>query len=238
MNKNLIYFKNINKNFNLLYVEDNNKVRKETIKMLKNIIPNIIEAQNGKEAIEIYKRYNIDKNLKKIDLIITDIQMPQKDGLNMIKTIRENDQLIQIIIFSAYSNSEYFQEAIKEGVDGYILKPYTIEEISEVLVSVLKKQEKKTLINICSNYYWSTTNKTLKKNDTLIKLSNKEIKLITFLLSSNQSIKSSDEIENYLFDDFETNNKRVRSLISRLNNKLESNIIESIYAQGYRIKTI
>ena len=99
MNKNLIYFKNINKNFNLLYVEDNNKVRKETVKMLKNIIPNIIEAQNGKEAIEIYKRHNIDKNLKKIDLIITDIQMPQKDGLNMIKTIRENDQLIQIIIF-------------------------------------------------------------------------------------------------------------------------------------------
>jgi DNA-binding response OmpR family regulator len=238
LNQHLKYLKSIHLDFSILYIEDNNKVRKETVKMLKNIMPNITEAENGQIAINLYIEHLTNKNLKEFDLIITDIQMPEQDGLSMIKTIRETNQNIQIIIFTAYSNSEYFLEAIKIGVDGYILKPYNIMEITEVLVNTLKKHEKKSIVPLAFSYIWCTINNTLKKNDLFIKLSQKEIKLVTFLLSAQQSIKASDEIENYIFDDFKSENKRVRSLISRLNNKLDSNIIESIYAEGYRIKTL
>ena len=235
-NTHLEYLKGINSNFNILYVEDNDKVRKETTKMLQNLMPNITEANNGKEAIELYENHIQDNEKIKFDLIITDIQMPEQDGLSMIQHIRQKDQNIQIIIFTAYSNSEYFLEAIKIGVDGFILKPYDLLQITEVLATTLQKYEKKSIIRLSCNYNWCSYHKILKKDDLSIKLSKNEILLVTFLLSTSQSIKGSDEIENYIFDDFKSDNKRVRSLISRFNNKLETNIIESIYAEGYRIK--
>ena len=238
INNDLLYFKNIRKDFNTLYVEDNQRVRSQTSKMLNNLLPNITEASDGLDAIKIYEKHFNDKNLKEFDLIITDIQMPKKNGLEMIKIIRKINKSVLIIIFSAYSNSEYFLEAIKIGVDGYILKPYSIIQINDVLVNTLKKYESKNIINLTKNYQWCSQNKTLKKDKECVKLSKNEIKLFEFLLSLKGSIKASDEIENFVFDDFISNNKRVRNLISRLNNKLETNIIESIYAEGYRIKTI
>lgn len=238
LNENLLYLKNIDKNFHLLYVEDNIKVQNETVKMLENFIPNIKVAQNGIEGLELYEKHFNSENLNKFDLVITDINMPQKDGLNMIKTIKEINHDIFILIFSAYNYTNYFQEAIKIGIDGYILKPYTLEEISETISNVLKKREKRNIVKLISNYTWSNTNKILIKNSNIIKLSKNEIKLISFLLSSEKSIKASDDIENLIFDDFLSDNKRVRSLIYRLNNKLDTNIIESVYSLGYRIKTI
>ena len=238
IDSDLLYFKNISKNFNTLYVEDNDKVRIQTSKMLNNLLPNIVEANNGAHAIEIYQEHLNNKDLKDFDLIITDIQMPEKNGLDMIKAIRKINKSVLIIIFSAYSNSDYFLEAIKIGVDGYILKPYSIIQINDVLINTLKKHEFKSIINLTMNYQWCNINKVLKKDKESIKLSKNEIKLLEFLLSSQESIKASDQIENFIFDDFISNNKRVRNLISRLNNKLETNIIESIYAEGYRIKTI
>lgn len=238
INNNLAYFKKINKDFTTLYVEDNSVLRKQTIKMLSTILPNVIEATNGQEGIELYKEYRNNEELKKLDLIITDIQMPNKNGLEMISKIRSIDKKIPIVIFSAYDKSDYFLEAIKIGIDGYILKPYSLLEISETLIESIDKHKERNIINLACDFNWCTISNILKHNDLIIKLSKNEIKLIQFLVSINCGIKSSESIENYIFDDFISNNKRVRGLISRFNNKLKVNIIESIYAEGYRLKRV
>ena len=237
-NANLEYFQKLNTNFTTLYVEDNHELRKQTIKMLKSFLPNVIEAKSGKEGLALYTQHNNSDEYNNIDLVITDIQMSQKNGLEMISDIRKLDDKTPIVIFSAYDKSDYFLEAIKLGVGGYILKPYTLLQVANVLIDTINKYYKQNVVKLENNYTWYISEYILKQNDIVIKLSKNEIKLIKFLMSQNQGIKSSESIENYIFDDFISNNKRVRGLISRFNTKLNINMIESIYGEGYRIKVL
>jgi len=233
------FLKRINEDFLTLYVEDNELVRQQTLKMLKKLLPNVICATNGKEGVQEYLNHNVENESKQIDLIITDIQMPEQDGLGMIRDIRENDKKLPIIIFSAHDNSEYFLEAIKLGIDGYILKPYPMEQIVEVLRDVITKHyDILNLIQLDNNYTWDKDSAELKKESETINLTKNEHKLIEFLLSNKESIKSIDAIEDYIFEDFESNDRRIRNIITRLHNKLNANIIDSVYGRGYKIITV
>lgn len=106
----------------ILYVEDEATIRTSILKILKRRFENCYVATNGQEGLELYNQHNPD-------IIITDIQMPVMNGLDMIKTIRQNDLKCQIIITSAYNNSEFLFEAIQAKVDAFILKPINTQEL-------------------------------------------------------------------------------------------------------------
>lgn len=91
----------------------------------------VCEAQNGQEALQQLKEYDID-------LIITDIEMPILDGMNYIKKVREEKYKQSILILTAYAEFEYAKMAISYGVSGYILKPIIEEQIIETLKKVRK----------------------------------------------------------------------------------------------------
>ena len=122
----------------LLYVEDDETIREGFIHILKRIIKKtIIVAENGKEGLEKYSLY-------KPDVIITDIQMPKMNGLEMIEQIRKEDKDVQIIITTAFNDIQYTLSAIKLGVDGFFLKP--IEDIHKYL-DILEQKAKFALIH-------------------------------------------------------------------------------------------
>lgn len=230
------FLQRIDENFITLYVEDNDIVRQQTAKMLSKMLPNVLCCTNGEEGLNKYLECNVEDKSTKINLIITDIEMPKQNGLEMIKEIRKTDISIPIIIFSAYDNTEYFMEAIKIGIDGYVLKPYPIDKISEVLENVITKHYAiKNILKLQGDYIWDNNTKTLIQKDKTLKLTKNESKLIDFLSSNDKSIKSLESIEYYIFDDLDFNERRVRNVITRLNNKLSTNIIESVYGQGYKL---
>ena len=121
----------------LLYVEDDETIRKGFVYTLKRFIKNIIIAEDGQEGLEKYLLY-------KPDVIITDIQMPKMNGLEMIEEIRKEDKDIQIIITTAFDDIQYTLSAIKLGVDGFFLKP--IEDIRKYL-DILEQKAKFALIH-------------------------------------------------------------------------------------------
>lgn len=100
----------------LLFVEDDESIRRFYKRGLKNRTEKFFVAENGQEGLELFKAH-------KPDLIITDISMPIMNGLEMIKRIKEVTEDVQVIVMSAYSIKEYFLEAINLGVNGYLLKP-------------------------------------------------------------------------------------------------------------------
>jgi len=114
----------------VLYVEDNHDVKESTVVLLKLFFNTIITASNGCEGIEKFKQNSID-------LVITDINMPQMDGLTMAQELKNSDPDIPILIFSAYNDSNYFLEAIKIGVEGYLLKPIDIEQFQQSLAKTV-----------------------------------------------------------------------------------------------------
>lgn len=89
----------------------------------------VCEAQNGKEALEQLDRY-------KIDVAITDIEMPIMDGIEYIKRINDRKIKPVVVILTAYAEFEYAKTAIDYGVVGYILKPIIESQICEMLEQI------------------------------------------------------------------------------------------------------
>jgi len=120
------------RNLNVLYVEDNEEAREATLDVLRDFFPNICVAHDGQEGLELARA-------RQFDLIITDINMPRMNGIEMVETIRKTDLDTPILITSAYSDSGYFMETIKLGVEGYLLKPIDLKQFVDVLSKVLEK---------------------------------------------------------------------------------------------------
>ncbi len=116
----------------LLYVEDNAAARESISLILEEFFGDIIVAVDGEDGFEKFKNNDID-------LIITDINMPRLNGLEMIEKIRKTDKDISILIFSAYTESNYFVSSIKLGVDGYLLKPFDLDQFMGALRNVIGK---------------------------------------------------------------------------------------------------
>ncbi len=118
----------------LLYVEDNKEARESTTLILEEFFNDIIVAENGEDG---YEKFIKDKD--NIDLIITDINMPKLNGLDMITKIREISPYLSILILSAYNGSDFFIESIKLDVEGYLFKPIDIEQFIATLSKVTSK---------------------------------------------------------------------------------------------------
>jgi len=130
------------KELTILYVEDEEYVREEIEDMLSIKVSKLITAANGQEALDIFRSQE-----KIIDIIITDIQMPVMDGLELIQNIRQTNQDIPIIITTAFNEVEYLKQAVDLHVDKYITKPIDIVQLLKVMnrASVVIEQKKQIM---------------------------------------------------------------------------------------------
>lgn len=126
------------KECSVLFVDDEQEIRDMIKNILTRLFKEVYFANSGLEAIESYKK-------NKPDLIITDINMPKMNGLDMIKNIREDDLEQKIIILSAYNDYSFIETAINYKVDGYLIKPLDMKLLlnsidNSVRVIVQKKE--------------------------------------------------------------------------------------------------
>jgi PAS domain S-box-containing protein len=110
----------------VLYVEDEQIIRDFIAKMLSRKVREFYLAYDGREGLEKYKQ-------TKPDLVITDIRMPNMNGLEMLREIKAIDEDVKVIITSAYSESDYFLEAITLGVNHFLLKPVKKKKMFKLL---------------------------------------------------------------------------------------------------------
>lgn len=119
--------------YKLIVVEDEHLIRQNIIKKINSLsIPFELvgEASNGEIAIPLIEQ-------QCPSLVITDIRMPQYDGLELIKYLYKNHPHIKTIVLSGYNDFKYAQTALKYGVKDFLLKPVKIEELSTALQSIL-----------------------------------------------------------------------------------------------------
>ncbi len=118
----------------LLYVEDNQEARESTLIVLEEFFDEIVVAVNGEDGYEKFVEYQ-----ETVDIIITDINMPKLNGLEMTKKINDINKDIPILVLSAHNDSNFFIDSIKLGIEGYLLKPIEIEQFIDVLDIVIQK---------------------------------------------------------------------------------------------------
>ena len=138
------------KNYNALYVEDDIDTRLSLVSILEKFFKKLIVSVDGEDGYNKYKE-SIQKG-EEIHIIISDINMPIKNGLNMVSDIRELNEHIPCILLTAYNESEYMLEAIKLGVSRYVFKPVNVSDLVQHIEDVfVKKYRKQKIENILIN---------------------------------------------------------------------------------------
>jgi len=130
----------MNQKIIVLYVEDEIAIQEEFVAILNFFVDSVIVAKDGKEGYTKFLECSPD-------IIITDIQMPIQNGLEMIQEIRKNNQDIPIIVTSAFNDNNYLLQAINLGVEYYLIKPILLEKLETKLNKIIKQifQERELL---------------------------------------------------------------------------------------------
>ena len=110
------------KTFTILYVEDEDALRDDVYQNISPFVKEVITANDGLEGLKLYR-----EKRSRLDLIITDILMPNMTGLEMVDKIRELDSEIPIIYTTAFNDSDYMKKTIEQSIVSYIIKPIDIE---------------------------------------------------------------------------------------------------------------
>jgi DNA-binding response OmpR family regulator len=228
---------NYDKEINILHVEDSLETIEATNRILNRYFSNIYSAKNGEEALKL-----INSKTIKFDLIITDLDMPIMDGISMIEYVREKNKDIYIVVFSVQNDPEYFIETINYGINGYILKPFKLVQFMDMAIKFMKhlysknKIYEKNIINLINDFKWDKKNKILLKDKESIKLTKNETKLFE-TLSLNLGVHTAKELGSFIFKEYDDNdNIKIRNLLSKLKTKLKISLVDSIYAEGYKLK--
>ncbi|HQO80913.1 MAG TPA: chemotaxis response regulator CheY, partial [Deltaproteobacteria bacterium] len=117
----------IDKNMKILVVDDFSTMRRIVKNILRQLnFNNIVEADDGSTALDILQK-------DKIDMVVSDWNMPKMTGLELLKAVRGDDALkdIPFLMVTAEAQQENIIEAVKSGVSNYIVKPFTAETLGQ-----------------------------------------------------------------------------------------------------------
>lgn len=227
----------------VLLVEDEDVARKTLAFYLNTIFDEVVLACDGEEGFSILKE-NIDNN-KTFDLVLTDLKMPNVDGMGMIDLIRELIPNQRFIIVSAHKNEEDLLKLINLRVLGYFLKPLNIDNMMEMLQKAKEEvlEDKKesnlntSLIELNKTYTYDLSNDKLYNKESIVKLSKKELDILQVLIKSIGEVISVEKFKEAVWNDIETNDSAFRTVMKRLKDKvIDDDFIVSHKGYGYIIE--
>jgi len=206
-------------------------------------IKKVILELNFEVTDIVYKPNDVFKSIKtnQPDIILMDIGFKGKlSGIDIVKKLYK-DLYIPVIYLTAYINDDTVNEAIKTNPIGYLIKPFNRVELRSMILLGLHKSKlskDKELLNLGDNFYFDQNNKKLYNNKNIIKLGEKETKLLDFLILSKGRVVFFNEIIDEIWKDEIDNvtQDAIRIMIYRLRNKLYPQLIQSVPYQGFKIE--
>jgi len=219
------------KDIKILYVEDDDIARENGVEYLENYFDTIYETTNAITALQLYKKHQPD-------IIITDIQMPKLNGLEFVKQIRQTDKKTQIIIITAYSDTDYLLKAVELGLVKYLIKPVKERDFDDALNMCIESinQENSNILNLSDNTSYDCFNQTLITNKQVIKLRTKELQLFTLLIKHKNRYVTYSEIENYIWQESVMTKDALKTLVKNLKAKLPKDLISNLTGTGYKLE--
>jgi len=227
----------------VLLVEDEDVARKTLSFYLNTIFDEVVVACDGAEGSSTFKK-NYEEN-KKFDLVLTDLKMPNKDGISMIDDIRELVSNQRFIIVSAHKNEDDLLKLINLRVLGYFVKPLNIDNMmemlkkakEEVLADNIDTSEQSELITLNKRYTYNKLNDKLYNEETIVKLSKKELDILKVLIDNLGEVVPVEKFKEVVWDDINTNDSAFRTVMKRLKDKVkEDDFIISHKGYGYIIE--
>jgi len=218
----------------ILYVEDDESLGFLTADSLENQY-DITHFINGKEGFDAFCS-------NEYDLCILDVMLPDMDGFEIATAIRKRNQEIPIIFLSAKTMKEDRIKGLKLGADDYLVKPYSMEELTlkiEVFLNRSQKTGSKTTTYLIGSFEFDPTNYCVSKGKEVTNLTEREAALLKFFLENKNTVLKREKILMELWgtDDYFVG-RSLDVFISRLRKifKEEPNIrIENIPRVGFKL---
>lgn len=215
--------------FSILVVEDD-EIARATIKQdIKPYCKCFYEASDGLKGLEIFKEHQID-------IIVTDIHMPQINGFDMIEKILALKPKQLFIIMTSYDTDENLIQSMKDGACSFLRKPLNIEELQTALVISLGKL-KCTTRNLNENLHVDCQKEIIYLRKKPMFLSYKCNKIFWLLYHNINRLVSYEMLEDYVYDNEAVNKSTIHNAILRIKKQLENINIENIANEGYILKT-
>ncbi len=194
------------------------------------------------QGFEVICVYNGDDALCSIyensfDLLLLDVNVPNKNGFEVLKEIRSQDNNVPAIFTTSLNSMDSLEEGYLSGCDDYIRKPFELKELLFRVQTILKKQfsQKNDLITITPDITFNSISNELKYKDEEIKLNLKELRLLKFFLQHPNELLVHDRIYGYVWDyGEEYSDNSLRTYIKNLRKILGKDKIVSLKKLGYR----
>ena len=223
---------------NLLLIEDDKRVAKLIQKGLQEANYNVFYNSTIAHSEAIITNENIA-------LVITDILLPDGNGLDFSKTIRRKFPDIPIIMLTALGTTDDKLQGFDSGADDYLVKPFEMRELLARIKALLKrsKQKIKNTIIKYDELEINLATKTVKRESSEIDLTPKEFKLLQFLLENPERVLSRQEISEKVWDmNFDTGTNFIDVYINYIRKKVDKNfpykLIHTKTGMGFILKRI
>ena len=221
-------------NNSILVVDDEYRMRKIIKDFLSVKGYNILEAEDGEKALEIF-----EKNQENISLILLDVMMPKLDGWSVLRQIRQTSQL-PIIMLTARGEEQDELFGFELGVDEYISKPFSPKIMVARVEALLKRTGKniKNVINI-DGIEIDKEGRTVHIDGKPIELSLREYELLVYLIENKNVALSRDKILNNVWNyDYYGDSRTIDSHIKKIRHKLgkKGKYIKTMRGIGYKFE--
>ena len=196
----------------LLIAEDQSMLRDAmaTLLSMEDSVESVLQAKDGKEAIDLISTSDID-------VAVLDVEMPEATGLDVLEYIRSNNIHCKVVIVTTFKRMGYFERAIKNNVDAYVLKDRSIDELMKTINNVLAGN-KEYSPELMENIFNSHNPLTSREKIILLKikegLPNKEI--------ANELFLSEGTIRNY-----------ISNILTKLNCKNRTEAVKKSTEEGW-----
>jgi len=234
-------------NLSILFVEDYTELRHNTTEILKNFFKYVESATDGLDALKKYTQY-YEENETYYDIVLSDIQMPKLNGIDLTEELYKLNQNQSIVILSAHDDTKHLLPLVNLGIEHFIKKPIDFQELLEVLYNTSKKINTKlndtpkntnSIIKFSKDVFYDRDNKSLISQSQSVYLTKYEIIFLQYLSSVEGKIYTSEDIvAHYVAKGENLDIQNIRKLVSKLRKKLPSKAIKSVYGIGYKLITL
>ncbi|MBD3831165.1 MAG: response regulator [Arcobacter sp.] len=214
----------------ILLVEDEAVIRDNIASMLKIFFNKVYTASDGFEGLDAYEAHLPD-------IIMTDLKMPNMGGFELLEELKKRSNHAYTIIVSAHTDKELLIQAIHDGVDRYLVKPMSENELFGAFNAYLEKIDNETpdTISLSKNVTIDFGRAESYLDGQIAHLNKKEILLLKLLLIDSSRTFTYEEIENYVWSESVMTKDALKTLVKNLKTKIPKDLILNLTNSGYKI---
>lgn len=221
----------------ILVVEDEEKLARYIKRGLERSGYAVDYLTDGEAA-----QHRIEMSRNEYDLVLLDLMLPKKDGVEVCKEIRAQNIKIPILVLTARDTVGDKTRVLDVGADDYLVKPFSFEELKARIKALLRRPEQSLLLELkAKDLVMNTATRRVTRNGKEIPLTLKEFSLLEYLMRHPNEVLNREKLWDHIWDfaaaSFSnTLDVHIKNLRKKIDHGDHKNILETIRGVGYRLK--